>query len=122
MISRIRHGYASHADADAYESLFRTEIIRRIQDRRIPGYRGLHLLRRDLGQEVEFATIMWFDSIAAVREFAGEDYEAAVVPVEARELLSRFVARSQQYEVLVEGGSQASGAVPQLHRRAVKRD
>ncbi|MFH1573892.1 MAG: hypothetical protein ABIG68_07895, partial [Acidobacteriota bacterium] len=66
--------------------------------------------------------IMWFDSIAAVREFAGENYEAAVVPVEARELLSRFDARSQHYEVLVEGGSQASGAVPQLHRRPVNRD
>ena len=64
-------------------------------------YQGIDLLRRDLGDEVEFVTIMWFDSIDAVRTFAGEDYEAAVVPPKARALLSRFDARSQHYEVRV---------------------
>jgi hypothetical protein len=48
---------------------------------------------------VEFITIMWFDSIEAVRAFAGEDYEVAVVPPEARALLARFDGRSQHYEV-----------------------
>ena len=42
---------------------------------------------------------MWFDSLDAVRAFAGEDFEAAVVPAAARELLSRFDERSQHYEV-----------------------
>jgi len=59
-------------------------------------------LRREVGEEVEFVTIMWFESIDAVRTFAGEDYEAAVVPAKARALLSRFDARSQHYEVKVE--------------------
>jgi hypothetical protein len=59
-------------------------------------------LRRSLEDEVEFVTIMWFDSIEAVRTFAGEDYEAAVVPPKARALLSRFDARSQHYEVKAE--------------------
>ncbi|MFL7807034.1 MAG: antibiotic biosynthesis monooxygenase, partial [Anaerolineae bacterium] len=72
------------------------------QEREIAGYRGIHLLRRDLGDEVEFVTIMWFDSIEAVRTFAGEDYEGAVVPPKARELLSRFDARSQHYDVKAE--------------------
>jgi hypothetical protein len=52
-----------------------------------------------LGAEVEFVTIMWFDSLDAVRSFAGEDYEVAVVPQKARALLARFDARSQHYEV-----------------------
>jgi hypothetical protein len=59
-------------------------------------------LRRSLENEVEFVTIMWFDSIEAVRSFAGEHYEAAVVPTKARALLSRFDARSQHYEVKAE--------------------
>ena len=102
MISRIWHGRTTPANADTYESLLKTEIFEGIKDRQIAGYRGIHLLRRDLENEVEFVTIMWFDSIEAVRTFAGEDYEAAVVPPKARAVLSRFDARSQHYEVKVE--------------------
>jgi hypothetical protein len=62
---------------------------------------GEHLLRRDLEDEVEFVTILWFESIDAVRAFAGEDYEVAVVPPQARALLSRFDERSQHYQTLL---------------------
>jgi heme-degrading monooxygenase HmoA len=102
MISRIWHGWTTPANADAYESLLRSEIFQGIQDRQIAGYRGIQLLRRNVAEEVEFVTIMWFDSLDAVRTFAGEDYEAAVVPPKARALLSRFDARSQHYEVITE--------------------
>ena len=102
MISRIWHGYTSPANAGAYETLLKEEIFVGIGDRHIRGYRGIHLLRRSLGSEVEFITIMWFDSLDAVREFAGDDYEQAVVPPGARAILSRFDERSQHYEVEVE--------------------
>jgi heme-degrading monooxygenase HmoA len=102
MISRIWHGWTTQASADAYEALLRSEIFVGIQEREIAGYRGIHLLRRDLGDEVEFVTIMWFDSLDAVRTFAGEDYEVAVVPQKARVLLSRFDERSQHYDVKAE--------------------
>jgi len=102
MISRTWHGWTTPENADAYESLLKTEIFQGIEGRQIAGYRGIHLLRRNLGEEVEFVTIMWFDSIEAVRTFAGEDYEAAVVPPKARAALSRFDARSQHYEVKAE--------------------
>ena len=102
MIGRIWHGWTAPENADAYESLLRHEIFLGIQDRRIDGFRGIQLLRRDLATEVEFVTLMWFDSIAAIRVFAGEDYEVAVVPPEARALLSRFDERSQHYEIRAE--------------------
>lgn len=102
MISRIWHGYTTPANAGAYETLLKQEIFTGIQARGIAGYRGIHLLRRDAGGEVEFITIMWFDSLDAVREFAGEDYEVAVVPPRARALLARFDAHSQHYNVEVE--------------------
>ena len=75
------------------------EILTEIKNRKIAGYKGIHLFRRNLVQEVEFITIMWFDSIEGIKAFAGEDYEVAVVPPKARALLSRFDARSQHYEV-----------------------
>ncbi len=102
MISRIWHGWTSPENADAYEALLKEEIFVGIGDRQIPGYRGIHLLRRDVGDEVEFVTVMWFDSLDAVRVFAGEDYEVAVVPAKARALLAHFDARSQHYEVRAE--------------------
>jgi antibiotic biosynthesis monooxygenase (ABM) superfamily enzyme len=102
MISRIWHGWTTPANADAYEALLKSEILVGIQGRHIAGYRGTQLMRRDVGAEVEFVTVMWFDSLDAVQVFAGEDYEAAVVPPKARAVLARFDARSQHYEVKAE--------------------
>ena len=102
MISRIWHGWTTSANADAYESLLKSEIFIGIQNRQIAGYRGIQLFRRNLNGEVAFVTVMWFDAVDAIRTFAGEDYEVAVVPPKARELLLRFDARSQHYEVRAE--------------------
>src|SRR5574342_751424 len=99
MILRIWHGWTEPGDADAYEALLKDEIFVGIGARRIEGYRGIELLRRDSAEEVEFITIMRFDSIDSVRMFAGADYEVAVVPTAARALLSRFDSRSQHYEL-----------------------
>ena len=99
MIGRIWHGWTAPENADAYEALLKREIFVGIQGRAIAGYRGINLFRREVGVEVEFVTIMWFDSLEDVRAFAGEDYEVAVVPPKARALLAHFDARSQHYEV-----------------------
>ena len=100
MIARIWHGWTQPENADAYEKLLKEEIFMGIAGRKIPGYQGIRLLRRALDSgEVEFVTIMWFESLQAVKQFAGEDYEAAVVPPKARKLLARFDQRSQHYEV-----------------------
>lgn len=99
MISRVWHGWTTKENADKYESLLSEEIFLGIKNRGIAGFGGIHLLRRDLGSEVEFVTIMWFGSIDAVKEFAGEDFEVAVVPPKAQALLSRYDERSAHYEV-----------------------
>lgn len=99
MISRIWHGTTTPVNADAYETLLKEEIFIGIRGLRIPGFREIQLFRRELGAEVEFITVMWFDSLDAVRAFAGPDYEACVVPPKARAILSRFDERSQHYEV-----------------------
>ena len=102
MISRIWHCWTTPENADQYESLLKEEIFAGIQNRGISGFKGIQLLRREAGEEVEFVTIMSFDSLDSVREFAGEDYEAAVVPEKAREILSHFDERSQHYEIRAE--------------------
>ena len=102
MISRIWHGWTTPGNADQYEALLKGEIFVGIQNRKIRGFNGIQLLRRDVGQEIEFVTIMLFDSLDSIREFAGEDYELAFVPEKARAVLSRFDERSQHYEIRAE--------------------
>ena len=99
MIARIWHGWTTPGNADVYEALLKTEIFPGISAKGVQGYRGIRLLRRALGQEVEFITIMWFDSWEAVGAFAGEDHETAYVPARARQLLASFDERSQHYEL-----------------------
>lgn len=99
MIARIWHGWTTPADADTYETLLRAEIFPGIAAKGVAGYRGIQLLRRPAGAEVEFVTLMWFDSWEAVKQFAGADHEAAVVPPKARAVLARFDATSRHYEV-----------------------
>ena len=67
MISRIWHGWTTPDNADTYERLLKEEIFEGIADRRIEGFQGIDLLRREVHEEVEFVTVMWFDSIAGVR-------------------------------------------------------
>jgi len=107
MILRIWHGWTTPSNADQYEVLLKEEIFVGIQNRQIRGFKGIRLLRREAGEEVEFITIMTFDSLEAVREFAGEDYEAAYVPEKARKVLAHFDERSQHYELRAERGGES---------------
>lgn len=103
MISRIWRGWTTWENADKYEHLLQKEIFPEIAAKQVPGYQKIQLLRRPIdNDEVEFVTIMWFDSWDAVKQFAGEDYAQAYVPPKAREVLARFDARSQHYEVRAE--------------------
>ncbi len=99
MISRIWHGWTTPENADRYESLLKTEIFPGILARKIAGFRRSELLRRALEREVEFITVMRFESWESVKEFAGDHLDHAVVAPKARALLARFDDRSQHYEV-----------------------
>ena len=100
MIARLWHGWTSPENADGYEAFLRTKMLPSIHN--VPGYLGADLLRREDGDEIAFVTITRFESLDAVRTFAGEDYEQAVVEPEARALLSHFDERSAHYEVLLD--------------------
>lgn len=96
MILRMWHGYTTAEAADRYQRMLREEILPGI--RRIEGYRGTWLLRRPLGDEVEFVTLTLWESWEAIRRFAGEDHERAVIAPAAHELLTRWDERSTHFE------------------------
>ena len=102
MISRLWHGWTTPENADSYEALIRSAIFPGILGRGITGLERIELLRRPLGAEVEFVTVMRFASWDAVKAFAGPDWEVSVVPPAARAVLARFDAKARHYEVRAE--------------------
>jgi heme-degrading monooxygenase HmoA len=101
VICRLWHGWTRSADADAYERYLREELFPRLErDVGGHGYREHHVLRRDADDETAFVTLVWFDSLDAVRAFAGDDYELPVLSERARELLLRFDERAVHYELV----------------------
>jgi|SRR6516225_9981279 heme-degrading monooxygenase HmoA len=97
MIARIWHGYTKPENADAYEAMLKPELLPGIS--KVKGYRSSYLLRRRVGDEVEFVTIMLWDSIDAIRAVAGQDYETAVIPEERGKYLAHYEAKAAHYEV-----------------------
>jgi hypothetical protein len=100
LICRYWRGWTSPSNAAAYEKVVRGEVIPGIEARRIPGFRHIDLMRRDLDDEVEFVTLMWFEDLTSITAFMGEDYAVSHVPAAARAVLSRFDERAAHYEVL----------------------
>ena len=97
MIARIWHGYTKPENADAYEAMLKPEPLPGLGG--VKGYRGSFVLRRNAGAEVEFTTILLWDSIDSIRAISGPDYETAVVPEERRRVLEHFDARSVHCDV-----------------------
>jgi heme-degrading monooxygenase HmoA len=98
MVARVWRGYTKPADADAYESMLKPELLPGLS--KVKGFRGSYLLRRPQGSEVEFITIILWDSLDDVRAVAGPDYENAVIPEERRKYLARHDAKATHYEVV----------------------
>ena len=101
MIARMWRGWAASVEAaNLYEDFLRSKFLPSAHA--IEGYLGASVLRRTVGAEVEFTTITRFDSLEAIKTFAGEDYEAAHVAARARELLARFNARCEHFDFVIE--------------------
>jgi antibiotic biosynthesis monooxygenase (ABM) superfamily enzyme len=100
MIYRAWRGWTTRDNADAYERIVSGEVIPAIEARNIAGFRHIDLMKRDLGDEIEFATMMWFDSLDSIKAFVGEDCSVSHVPDAARAVLERFDERAAHYEVI----------------------
>ena len=103
MVARMWRGYAKTREhADAYEAMLKPELLPGVSKKK--GYRGSHLMRREAGDEVEFVTILFFDSLDDLKALNGPDDETAVVPAERKQHLSRYDAKAVHYDVAATHG------------------
>jgi heme-degrading monooxygenase HmoA len=100
VITRVWRGWTSTADADRYEAHYREEVLSTL--RGVGGFRGARLLKRTVGDETEFVSVTTFADLEAIRGFAGDDYETAVVAPAARAVLVRFDDRVRHFETAFE--------------------
>ncbi len=103
MIARVWRGWTRAENADAYEELLGRVVYPGLE--RIKGYHGGYILRQDGKGEAEFVTVNLFESLEAVKAFAGADYEAPVFEPEARRLLSKVEPIARHYDVKMAPGS-----------------
>lgn len=105
MIGRLWRARCAPERAGAYETLLLTKILPELDQ--ADGCLGAYVMRRQAGEEIEFAVLHLFESMAAVRAFVGDNYEAAVVPGEARALLTSFDPVAQHFDVRAMPGNRA---------------
>jgi heme-degrading monooxygenase HmoA len=101
MIGRLWSGRTEPANADAYEAFLRDDLLPDVA--RLAGARGAYVLRRDtVDGAVEFVTLTLFESLEAVRGFAGDDPDRAVIEPRAQELLAEYDPEVRHFDVVVE--------------------
>jgi heme-degrading monooxygenase HmoA len=98
VIARIWRGWTTLEDANGYEGHLKPELLPGLN--KVAGFRGSYLLRKIEKDEVEFVTIILWDSIAALQAVTGKDYEQAVIPEERKKYLKRFEEKASHFEVV----------------------
>lgn len=103
-VARIWRGWTSIENADAYQAVAENEVFPAIIERGIPGLVSAQVMRSDdaVDGEVEFTTIIWFDTLDSVKGFMGENYRQAHIPDNARAVLKRFESEAKHLHLVAE--------------------
>lgn len=99
-IKRVWHGWTTKENADKYQNILFREVLPGIEAKKISGYRKIEVLRTEHEDEVEFVTIMTYDSLENIKALQGEDYKKSYVPQIAHEVLTRWDLEASHYEVV----------------------
>ncbi|MEQ9098555.1 MAG: hypothetical protein RIF36_15890 [Imperialibacter sp.] len=102
MIARIWHGWTTLENEMAYQTILLNEVIPGIKAKKIPGFRKMEVMKRLVDGEIEFTTVMYFESLENIKSFTGDNYETAYVPDRARAVLKRFEKKAIHKELVEE--------------------
>lgn len=98
-ILRIWKGWTTHENAPIYEDMLINEVFPTVKKNGVDGLEKVSISTTKLNEEVEFFLVLQFDSLEAVKKFAGDDYEKAYIPDNAKRVLLRYETKAQHYEL-----------------------
>ena len=98
-IIRTWKGWTTIENAPVYEDMLINEVFPAVKKKGVKGLEKVSISIQNKEYEVEFFLILQFDSIDSVKTFAGEKYEIAYIPENARRVLSRYEETAQHYEL-----------------------
>jgi heme-degrading monooxygenase HmoA len=98
MIARHWRGVARREYADAYIEHLQSQTLPQLVQ--LPGFHDASILRRDVPEGVEFLVVTVWKSLDAIRSFAGNDPQSAVVPVKVQQMMIEYDRRARHYEVV----------------------
>jgi heme-degrading monooxygenase HmoA len=99
MIARMFRASAFPEKAEDYEKHLETSVLPEL--RQIDGFEGAQLLRKDSTETVEFVVLTFWESMDAIRKFAREDVEVAVVAPAAQPMFREYDPRVKHFEVVL---------------------
>jgi heme-degrading monooxygenase HmoA len=99
MIARMWRGSAIRERADDYVKHLQQSVVPEL--RQINGFKEVYLLRLDSSEDVEFVVLTLWESMEAIRKFAGENPEVAVVAPAARVLFREYDAEVNHFEIVL---------------------
>ena len=99
MIARIFHASALPEKANDYVQHLQMSVLPEL--RQIDGFQGVQLLRKDSAEEVEFIVLTFWDSMDAIRKFAGEEADVAVVAPAAQAMFHEYDSTVKHFEIVV---------------------
>ena len=99
-IKRVWHGWTTKENADKYQDILLNKVLVGIEAKKITGYRDIQVLRKEHREEVEFVTMMTYDSLENIKALQGEDYKKSYFPQVAQEVLKRWDKEAEHYEIV----------------------
>ena len=97
-IIRTWKGWTTIENAPIYENMLINEVFPTVKKNGVNGLEKVSISTQNRKNEVEFFLILQFDSIDSVKKFAGENYEIAYIPENAKRVLLRYEKTAQHYE------------------------
>lgn len=117
MICRHWRGWTTRENAEVYQTLLTGTIMPQVFARNIEGMVNYQAMHRDMigddgNPETEHATLIWFTSVDAIKQFVGDDHEAANMPDAAQAVLKRWDTRVLHYEVFDQRSAENANGTP----------
>ena len=96
-IIRTWKGWTTLENAPIYEDMLINEVFPKVKRKGVEGLEKVSISTMKKKDEMEFFLVLQFDSLDSVKIFAGENFEQAYIPDNAKRVLTRYDKTAQHF-------------------------